>query len=156
MSSQQRFQTKLLPGGQGGAWPLIEIPFNVEERFGSRARIAVKGTINDFPFRTSIFPQGNGTHVMMVNRQMRDGAGAKVGDKVNVLMEPDHSPRLVAIPGDLRKALGKNKKAQAAFDKLPPSHKRAYVEAILEAKKPETRKRRIENAVKALIPRSKK
>lgn len=53
-------------------------------------------------------------------------------------------------PSDFTRALSQNKKARAFFDKLPPSHKRAYIEAIVEAKKPETRMRRIAQALKML------
>ena len=53
----------------------------------------------------------------------------------------------VVIPVELTKALKKNKKAAAAFEKFPPSHKREYAEWIAEAKKSETRQRRVETAV---------
>jgi uncharacterized protein YdeI (YjbR/CyaY-like superfamily) len=56
----------------------------------------------------------------------------------------------IEAPTDFKTALAKNKKAQEAFEKLPPSHKRAYVEAILEAKKPETREKCIKDAIKML------
>ncbi len=54
------------------------------------------------------------------------------------------------IPPDLRRALSKSKQAKAAFDRLPPSHRREYLEYIDEAKRPETRARRIEKTVARL------
>ena len=51
------------------------------------------------------------------------------------------------IPSELTKALTKNRKAAAAFEKFPPSHKREYAEWIAEAKKTETRQRRVETAI---------
>ena len=53
----------------------------------------------------------------------------------------------VVIPVELTKALKKNKKAAAAFAKFPPSYKREYAQWIAEAKKSETRQRRVETAV---------
>jgi uncharacterized protein YdeI (YjbR/CyaY-like superfamily) len=53
----------------------------------------------------------------------------------------------VIIPPDLRRALSKSKRAKAAFDRLPPSHRREYLEYVNEAKRPETRARRIEKTV---------
>jgi hypothetical protein len=53
----------------------------------------------------------------------------------------------IPTPPDLRAALAKNRKAKAVFDAFPPSHKREYLEWIVEAKQPETRKRRIAQAV---------
>jgi hypothetical protein len=143
----QKFRAKLQAGGEGGAWTILRVPFSVEKEFGTKGRAAVKGTLNGFAFRTSLFPAGDGTHHMMVNRQMQEGAGARAGDTVDVAMELDTEPRAVAVPRDFQRALAKNQKARAFFEKLAPSHKRAYVEAIEEAKKPETRARRIERAV---------
>jgi len=51
------------------------------------------------------------------------------------------------MPADLAAALKKNKKAQAAFNAFPPSHKREYLEWILDAKREETRKKRIASAI---------
>lgn len=51
------------------------------------------------------------------------------------------------IPEDFKTALAADAVAQAAFDRLPPSHQREHIKAILDAKKPETRARRIEQAV---------
>lgn len=143
------FEATLQAGGEEGAWPIITIPFDVQEVFGS-ARVSVKGTINGFPYRSSIFPEGNGPHTLMVNRSMRDGANVKVGDVINVVMEVDSAPRSVDVPPDFKDALSKNKKAREFFEALPPSHKRAYVNAIMEAKKSETRTKRIDQAIEML------
>jgi hypothetical protein len=148
--ARQVFRGKLESGGEGGAWVILRVPFSVEETFGSRGRVAVKGTLNGVVFRTSLFPAGDGTHHIMVNRQMRDAAGVSAGDRVDVMMEVDAEPRTVEVPKDFAQALKKNARAKAFFEKLPPSHKRAYVEAIVEAKKPETRARRIASAVSIL------
>jgi hypothetical protein len=56
----------------------------------------------------------------------------------------------VAVPNDLAKALAASPQAQTVFEKLPPSHRRDYVEAIMEAKKAETRARRIAQTVAKL------
>ena len=150
MPKKMSFEATLQAGGEEGAWPIITIPFDVQEVFGSRARVSVKGTINGFPYRSSIFPEGNGTHTLTVNRSMRDGANVKVGDVLNVVMEVDSAPRSVDVPADFKDALSKNKKAREFFETLPPSHKRAYVEAIMEAKKSETRTKRIDHAIEML------
>lgn len=60
-------------------------------------------------------------------------------------------PRSVTVPRDFARALAARKGAKAAFDRMPPSHKRAYIEAIEEAKKPETRARRIPQAVHMIV-----
>jgi hypothetical protein len=128
----------------------VYLPFDVYEAFGTRARTPVKGTINGFPFRSSIFPMGGGKFYMVVNRQMREGAKVKGGDRAEFVMEKDDEPRAVPTPPDLVKALRANKTAQAVWEKLSYSHRREYVGAIEEAKKPETRARRIEKAVEMI------
>jgi len=149
-AKQMQFQARLEAQGEGGAWVILRLPFSVEKEWGSRARVAVKGTLNGYSFRSSIFPMGDGVHCLMVNKQTQAGAKAGAGDRVDVVMEMDTAPRTVEVPKDFQKALNRNAKAKALFGKLAPSHQRAYVEAIEEAKKPETRARRIEKAIAAL------
>ena len=83
----------------------MRIPCAVEAAFGSRAVVSVKGRINGFEFRSSVFPNGDGTHHMMVNKAMQKGAGAKAGQTVDVVMGPDTEERQVNVPADLRKAI---------------------------------------------------
>jgi hypothetical protein len=56
----------------------------------------------------------------------------------------------ITVPDDFAQALARQPPAKTAFDKLPPSHRREYVESVVEAKKPETRARRIAKAVETL------
>ncbi len=131
----------------------VYLPFDVYGAFGTRARVAVKGTINGFPFRSSIFPMGptgGGKFYMVVNREMREGAKVKDGSIAEFVMEKDDAPRTIATPPDLVKALRTNKAAKAAWDKLSYTHRKEHVQAIEEAKKPETRRRRIEQAIEML------
>src|SRR5262245_3422508 len=128
----------------------VYLPFDVFEVFGTRARLAVKGAVNGFPFRSSIFPMGGGKFYMVVNREMREGAKVKAGDTVEFAMEKDEEPRSIATPPDLLKALNARKSVKAIWDKLSYSHRKEYIGAIEEAKKPETRARRIAKAVEMI------
>ena len=55
-----------------------------------------------------------------------------------------------STPADLTAALAKSPKAKVAFDALPPSHRREYTAWINEAKREETRARRIEQTITRL------
>jgi len=136
----------------------VYLPFDVFEVFGTRSRLAVKGSINGFPFRSSIFPTGRpiggGKFYMVVNRGMREGAKVKAGQTVEFVMEKDDEPRTIATPPDLLKALNSRKTAKAAWDKLSYTHRKEYIAAIEEAKKPETRARRIAKTLEAIAPLS--
>jgi hypothetical protein len=147
----KRFAAKLQSIGPTGAWTKLDLPFNVEEEFGSRGRVSVKGTINGFAFRTSIFPNGDGTHHIMVNKAMQQGAKARPGDMVKMTLERDAAAKTVEVPPDVKRALAKNKRAAAAFEKLAPSHRREHIRVISEAKKPETRERRIARMIEKLL-----
>lgn len=130
---------------RGGA--VINLPRKESAKFGVRGRVPVKGTLNGYAFRSSIFPTGDGAHYMAVNREVREGAGVTGGDRVRVVMERDDEPRTVSVPPDLESLLSKSKAVRARFDKLSYTHQKEYVRWVEEAKRPETRARRIEQVV---------
>jgi hypothetical protein len=120
----------------------ITPPADVVEFFGTRARVPVRGTINGYPFRSSLMPMG-GCHMMPVNSALRTGARVNPGDLVEVVMERDEEERTVEAPAVLKKALAKNKTALANWQKLSFTHKKEMALAILGAKQAETRTRRL-------------
>jgi hypothetical protein len=149
MAKVKRFRVLLEKDEKSEATGIL-IPFSVEKEFGSRARVPVRGTINGFAFRGSVFPMGEGHHYMAVNKELRAGAKAKGGDMVSVVMERDDEPRVITPPADFARAMESNKEASAAWDKLSYTHRKEYAKSIEEAKKPETRARRIEKAIAML------
>jgi hypothetical protein len=128
----------------------ILIPFDVHKVFGTRARVPVRGYINGFAYRGSIFPMGGGKHYMIVNKTVRAGAGVKGGETISVLMERDDEPRIITPPDDLARALKSNRAALAAWEKLSYTHQKEHAQALEEAKRPETRARRLEKTLAQL------
>jgi hypothetical protein len=149
-TTRKEFKAKLQGMGPKSAWTYLEVPFDVEKTWGTRARLSVKGTMNGHAFRSSIFPDGKGRHHLMTNKAMLAGAKAATGDTVKMVMEPDAGPRTVTVPAALKKALAGHQQAKACFDGFSPSHKKAYVDWINEAKQEETRQRRVAQAVEML------
>ncbi len=141
------FKVKL-EGINGGA--MISLPRRESVKFGVRGRVPVRGTLNGYPFRSSIFPTGDGGHYMAVNREVREGAQVKAGDRVQVIMETDAEPRTVELPPDLEKALAKSKAARTRFDQLSYTHRKEYVQWIEAAKRPDTRQRRLAQTIERL------
>ena len=133
----------------------IDIPFDVEKTFGSRGRVPVRGTLNGAPYRSSVFRMGGDCHFMAVNRRLREAAGVRGGETVPVTMERDTEPRVITPPEDFARALKANADARAVWDKLSYTHQREHVQSIEEAKKPDTRQRRIEKSI-ALLAAGKK
>jgi hypothetical protein len=128
----------------------ITVPFDVEQAFGARGRVPVRGLLNTSPFRSSVFRMGGDNHFMVVNRHLREAAGIRGGELVTVLLERDDEPRVIEPPDDFAQALDANDEARATWDDLSYTHQREHVEHIEGAKKPETRRRRIEKSVAQL------
>ena len=120
---------------------MFRVPFDLEEAFG-RARPPVKVTIRGHTWRTTPGVYGSVGHVV-VNRAVKAATGVDAGDRVRVTMELDTEPRTVMVPHDLRAALDDHPAVAEAFDELSFTHRREYVEWVEEAKRPETRGRRI-------------
>ena len=135
-------------GGEDGERPLVEVPFDVKERFG-RARAPVRGTVDGAAFRTTVAVYG-GRYYLGFNEELRERAGIVIGDEVEVTLELDREPRTVDVPPALAAALEKDSKAKAAFDGLSFTHRNEYARWISEAKREETRTRRLEQAVAML------
>src|SRR5437879_5150675 len=87
-----KFRTKLLPvPGYEGA--IVKPPFDVPTVFGTRARVPVRGTVNKFPFRSSLCNMGDG-HFFVANKEIREGAKCGAGDTVEVVIERDREVRV--------------------------------------------------------------
>jgi hypothetical protein len=149
MAKQKLRFTAKIEGKEAGVVAAITPPVNVPEFFGTRARVPVRGTINGYPFRSSLSPCG-GYHMMPVNKTLRQGAGAQPGDLVDVVMERDDEERTVEVPPLLKKELAKNKVAQSNWQKLSFTHKKEMALAIVGAKQEETRARRLGKIVEVL------
>jgi hypothetical protein len=134
-----------------GTWTYLDIPPEVAGQFETKGQFKVRGAINGAAFRSTALPHGDGTHYLVIGASIRSRINAKVGDTVSVSLEPDSEPRVVEVPPDLVKALDGSPAAQAAFDGIPPSHQREFLEYIESAKKAETRRERIAKTLDMLV-----
>jgi hypothetical protein len=91
----QQFKAKLVKPNAAGAWTYLTVPFKADDVYASRARIPVKGTINNIPYRGSLLPHGDGRHYMVVNKGLRDSCGVSNGDQVEVTMQLDEDVRRI-------------------------------------------------------------
>jgi hypothetical protein len=146
--TQHKFKVKLL-GQSGSEVAALKPPFDVVEVFQRKGRVPVKGTIDGFPFRSSLMNMGDG-HIMVVNAQLRAGAKCKAGDTVTVLMELDDDKRTVEVPAGLKKVIDRDPKTREFWPKLSFTHQKEYVREIEGAKRPETREKRIAAMMDAL------
>ncbi|HEY6271519.1 MAG TPA: DUF1905 domain-containing protein, partial [Terriglobales bacterium] len=73
------FSAVLERSGDGLNWTVVRVPLDVANVWGVRGQLRVKGEINGFEFRTSLFPTGKGGHILMVNKKMQSGGKAFPG-----------------------------------------------------------------------------
>jgi hypothetical protein len=139
------YQFKAKLGTEDAGSLFFELPFDPREAFGA-ARAKVKVTVNGHSYRSTVAVY-DGRSYIPVRKSNRDAARVAVGDVVNVLLELDTEPRVVDVPAPLAKALGKNKRAKAAWEKLSYSHQKEHADWIAGAKRAETVEARVKKAI---------
>lgn len=149
--SSKTFKTTILRDGQMCA---IEVPFDPKEVFG-KIRAPVKVTLNGYTYRSTIASMGN-CYLIPLRKSNREAAGLEGTETLEVRLDLDEEKREIKPPADLAKALKAAPPAWARWQELSYSHQREYATSVEESKKPETRVRRIEAAVKAIGARAAK
>ena len=127
----------------------IRVPDEVVAGLGSSRRPAVRVTLGGHTYRSTIAARG-GRFLLPVSADNRAAAGVAAGDRVDVRVALDAEPREVTVPADFDAALEREPEAKRFFTGLSYSQQRWFVLGIEEAKRPETRARRIEKAVERL------
>jgi bacteriocin resistance YdeI/OmpD-like protein/uncharacterized protein DUF1905 len=136
---------KLKP--QGPATAIVLTDAHVDELGGGK-RAAVSVTIGGKTVRLRLAVMG-GQNLIGISKANREALGVNIGDTVNATIELDEAARTVEVPDDAARALAKAK-LRKKFDGLAFTHQKEHVRAITEAKKPETRTRRIEAMLEKL------
>jgi hypothetical protein len=148
-TASRTFTTRIV---RDGSMCFIPVPFDPAPVFG-KVRAPVRVTINGHTYRSTIASMG-GTICIPLRRSNREAAGLEGGERLEVKLDLDTEKREIEAPADLVKALRDSPPAFDRWRELSYSHQREYVEAIEEAKKPKTRARRIDQAVKAIAARA--
>src|SRR5690348_2467507 len=104
-------------------WTVIRVPLDVVKIWGVRGQLRVRGEINGFAFRTSLFPDGKGGHVMIVNKKMQAGGKVAPGMKAKLSLEPDNATRKVTTPQELREVLDQSKRLNKYYESLSRSYR---------------------------------
>jgi uncharacterized protein YdeI (YjbR/CyaY-like superfamily) len=135
----------------GVNWVIIRVPLDVPRIWGTRGRLKVKGEINGFSFRTSLFPTGNGRHMMLVNKHMQKGAGAVLGSVARFRLEPDTETRIAIVPDELKRAFAGDRLLRRWFDQLNHSTRKEIGDWITQVKSAEARERRAQQIAERLL-----
>ncbi len=145
-----RFKGVLTPTPRGGGGTLIAIPKEVAVKLGLKGMPKINAVIAGSPYRGSLMPMGDGTYCLGVLKSIQEAAGVGTGDSITIDLELDTAPRKVELPSDLAKATRGDKKAIAAWEGLSYTDKKEIARSLEEAKRPETRERRLAQALETL------
>jgi len=143
------FQSKMENWAEGMDYCAIPVPASVTKALGTTAAVLVMAKVNDSePFKVSLFPSGGGKHYIRVRKKVRTEANLKEGDRVKVRIRVLDRDADAVIPKDVEKAL----RAEGVlndFKAITPGARNYLLRRIDDASKPETREKRIQEAIEA-------
>ncbi|HEY3874281.1 MAG TPA: YdeI/OmpD-associated family protein [Candidatus Kapabacteria bacterium] len=140
------------PGSANLGWRVVDVPFDVKKTFGKGGRLPVRGEVNGFAFRTSIFPRKEGKHYLLMNKKMQQGANAtSLGAKLTLTIEHDVAKRTVQIPTVLKDAFEQDKELLAYFSSLNYSTRKFMVDMIESPKSSVSKRRQAERIAEIVL-----
>lgn len=145
------FRATLERAGSPLMWVVVYVPFDVGKMWGTRGQLKVRGEVNGFPFRTSLFPTGDGRHFLMVNKKMQAGAGVSAGMTASFRLEPDTAPREVTVPAELGRLLARERPLRKWFNALRYSIRKEMADWVSGPKQAGTRARRAGQTAERLM-----
>lgn len=154
-SEKIRFEAKILPVEKMDA-AYIEFPFDVQTLFGTKGQVKVKVKFDGIAeYRGSLANMGMGCHILPLTKEIRKQIGKTFSDMVFVELERDVEDREVSVPPDVQIVLNENPVAFDFFRSLAYTHRKEYIRWITDAKKEETRLRRIDAFLEKLLAKKK-
>ena len=145
-----KFEGVLTPTPRGGGGTLVRIPNEVAAKLGLRGMPKIQALIAGTPYRGSLMPMGDGSYCLGVLKSIQEAAGVGQGDTISIELALDTAPRTVEPPADLAIALARDRNATAAWEALSYTNKKEIARSLEEAKRPETRERRLVQALESL------
>jgi hypothetical protein len=142
-----KFKAKIEAGDGGGAYVLF--PYDTEKEFATKGRVPVKATFNGVPYTGSLIKYRNPLHMMGVLKSIREQIGKGPGDTIEVVVWRDEEVRTVEVPAQFEKLI-KKEGLLPVFEKLSYTHRKEYCRWITDAKKEETRLKRLGKAIEML------
>jgi hypothetical protein len=131
-------------------WVIARVPFDVRETWGS-ARVKVRGEVNGASFRTTLFPQRDGTHFLLVNKKLQKSARILPGSSAEFYLEPDTAPRTISIPAELEGIFKQSRRLKSWFENLSYSYQKWISDWVSEPKGTDSRRRRAEQIAERML-----
>jgi hypothetical protein len=150
-AQKQVFKAILEKPDDGMDTAYVSIPFDVTEIYGTKGHVKVKALFDGYPYRGILANMGTGCHIIIVRKDVRVAIHKEVGDIVTVELEKDTDERVVDVPQELQLALAKYPKAKEFFETLSYTNRKEYAVWIRDAKKEETREKRLKETIAKLL-----
>lgn len=144
-----RFKARIESATVGSGGACVYFPYDVEKEFGTKGRVPVKVTFDGIPYTGSMVKYGAPHHMLGILKSIREQIGKGPGDLVEVTVQKDEAERTVVLPTDFEQLLEKES-LRASFETLSYTHKKEYVRWITEAKREETRTKRLTKSIEML------
>jgi hypothetical protein len=139
--------------GKGG-WTYVRIPEITKDKRGRFGMVKVRGTVDGVEIRKyHLMPMGNGSMFFPVNAVIRKKIKKEEGDRVHIILFPDHEP--LEVPEDMLLCLEEEPAAWTFFKSLSESEQKFYIDWIYSAKKEETKIDRLAKTINRLAKRQK-
>jgi len=145
-----RFEGVLTATRRGGGGSMVPVPRSVAAELGLKGMPKIHAVIAGIAYRGSLMPMGDGAYCLGVLKAIQEAAHIELGDTVEVAIELDTAPRTVEAPPDLAALLAKDRKAAASWAKLSFTNQKEIARSLEDAKKPDTRARRLKLAIAKL------
>jgi uncharacterized protein YdeI (YjbR/CyaY-like superfamily) len=151
VSGKRRFRGVLERDGTRLNWTVVRVPFDPAQAWPRRIALLVRGSINGFAFRTSLFHSRQLGYVLIVNKAMQRGAGAAPGSVAQFVLEPDLEERAVATPPELERLLRQDRMLRKWHARLSPSIRKWFAEWVAHSQSPAIRMERAELAAERML-----
>jgi len=149
----RKFEAKIEQHGKQDA-AYVSVPFDVKEAYGMK-RVKVKAFFDGYEYRGLIVNMGTGSHILGLTKEVRNSIGKSFGEIVQVAVEVDTEERIIESPPELNNFFKSHPQEKDFFDSLSYTNRKEYANWIKEAKKVETKERRINSAINKLKQRRK-
>lgn len=149
IDSKSRFEAKLLRPAKPGddtSWAFVILPRDASEQLPRRGRTTVEGTLNGHPFQVTLEPDGQLSHWLRVSEELRETAGAAVGDIVTLELSPVKKEPEPHIPADFQEALASNPQAREVWNTATTLARVDWIHWMTSARQLKTRAKRIADA----------
>ena len=151
MTAQRKFRGLLEHDGTRLNWTVVRVPFDPATAWPRRNRLRVRGTVNGFAFRTSLFHSERLGYHLLVNKTMQRGAGVARGGLAEIVLEPDLEERPLTTPPELAKLLRQDAALRKWHQQLSPSIRKALADWVAQPKSAATRVERAELTAERML-----